>query len=615
MTPDRGFEQASTGTAIAGRRARMLVVEDNPVDQQHLVALLEAAGYEVVTAGNGVEAVARYREAQPDVVLMDMCMPVMGGCEATRIIKAEAGEGSVSVIFLTGMDDDVSFLAAMDAGADDCLAKPFNPERLRVKLVRQLRQLELYRTIQREREDLRRYQMQQEEDLELARHIHERLARSEWLDMPNVRRAVLPLQVANGDIILGALGPRGGQVFLLADVTGHGLGAATCAMIACDVFHSMVKKGFRISQIAAQLNTRLRGALPTGRFLAACLLEIYPEGRVLEIWNGGVPDAYVLDATGTLKASAHSRHVPLGVLEDDQFDGQTQVLDIVGGDRIIVYSDGIIEAANAEGEVFGSARLLACLSADPARPGTEAVAAAIARFLAGAPQTDDMSLLEILCVPSPEQCAAAASPRPSVTPVPMEWRLRLELGADALRNVDPLPLLLHAICDVQQLGDRREDIYLILAELYSNALEHGLLGLSSQLKSFPDGFAQYYAERDARLGALRDGRLVFDIRQAPPGEGGALHVRLEQSGAGFDLDEVQEQRTLSDGYFGRGVRLVRSVCRSLEYSEGGRIVEAVYDWNGCSAPTHDRSSRRDSDDPVPALNVGDQRRSIPSILS
>jgi DNA-binding NarL/FixJ family response regulator len=110
---------------------RLLIAEDHPVVRVGLERLLaNADDIEVVgTAANGVEAVELADRLRPDVVLMDISMPVLGGVEATAAIDA-AHDGAVSVVVLTSFSDRRQVLAALDAGASGYLLKDADPDEL-----------------------------------------------------------------------------------------------------------------------------------------------------------------------------------------------------------------------------------------------------------------------------------------------------------------------------------------------------------------------------------------------------------------------------------------------------------------------------------------------------
>jgi CheY-like chemotaxis protein len=107
-------------------KPRVLIVEDN-VDNFELVRfLLERAGYEVLSAANGVEGVDAAKREQPDLVLMDLSMPEMDGWKATAQMKAEATTRHIPVLALTAHTLPSERKRAIDAGCDGYISKPIN---------------------------------------------------------------------------------------------------------------------------------------------------------------------------------------------------------------------------------------------------------------------------------------------------------------------------------------------------------------------------------------------------------------------------------------------------------------------------------------------------------
>src|SRR5688500_12093940 len=108
---------------------RILVVDDQPVNLRVVSSLLTRQGYEVVLANNGDEALARYREAAPDLVLLDMIMPGMDGFDVIKALQSMASP-IAPVVFVTAAQDRDMLLRAFDAGVVDYVTKPFLPEEL-----------------------------------------------------------------------------------------------------------------------------------------------------------------------------------------------------------------------------------------------------------------------------------------------------------------------------------------------------------------------------------------------------------------------------------------------------------------------------------------------------
>lgn len=112
----------------------VLAVDDSAANRQVLKVFLQRLGFEVHLAENGAEAVERFAALQPDIVLMDVMMPVMDGYEATRRIKAASARRWVPVVFLSALDKEENLVAGLEAGGDDYLSKPINFTILDAKL-------------------------------------------------------------------------------------------------------------------------------------------------------------------------------------------------------------------------------------------------------------------------------------------------------------------------------------------------------------------------------------------------------------------------------------------------------------------------------------------------
>ena len=118
----------------------------------------------------------------------------------------------------------------------------------------------------------------------------------------------------------------------------------------------------------------------------------------------------------------------------------------------------------------------------------------------------------------------------------------------------------------------------MLAELYSNALEHGVLGLDSALKANAEGFAEYYRQRSLRLAALTDGFVRFHLQLLPEGAGGRLIVRVEDSGSGFDPQQVPVEPRDAHSLSGRGLALVRQLSERCSWGDGEPGVRVEFSW-------------------------------------
>ena len=123
--------------------ASVLVVDDIAGNVRLVASLLAPDGHRVRTAGDGAEALRAIGEDPPDLVLMDVMMPIVDGFEACRAIKADPRTRLIPVVLVTSLDDTRSRVRGIDAGADDFVSKPFNAPELRAR-VRSLIRIKRY---------------------------------------------------------------------------------------------------------------------------------------------------------------------------------------------------------------------------------------------------------------------------------------------------------------------------------------------------------------------------------------------------------------------------------------------------------------------------------------
>ncbi len=117
----------------------VLVVEDEPTVRETLAESLAEDGLTVTTAANGPEALERFREDRPDLVLLDLMLPGMSGIEVCRVIRAES---SVPILMLTARDSELDKVLGLELGADDYVTKPFSLRELQARIRALLRRTE-----------------------------------------------------------------------------------------------------------------------------------------------------------------------------------------------------------------------------------------------------------------------------------------------------------------------------------------------------------------------------------------------------------------------------------------------------------------------------------------
>jgi len=556
----------------------ILIAEDNFTDRLILRKLVEAQGHQVVEAENGFIALERIEESLPDIILLDAMMPELDGFEVAQRVKANYPAHYIPIIFITSLSENDSFVKCIESGGDDFFTKPFNKVILQAKISAFQRAKNLYETVIKQKQEIEFHTEHLIQEQQVAKKIFDNIAHKGALAEPYIQYAVSPMSIFNGDILLAAKRPLGGINVFLGDFTGHGLPASIGAMPASDIFFGMTAKGFELYEIVQELNSRLHAILPTGFFCCGLMAEIDFEESSLKLWNGGLPDAYILDKKSGEVQELPSNHLPLGILSEEQFKINLDVRSFEHGQSLFVYSDGVIEAENAEGELFGRDRLLValCESVTEGR-GFSTVKKAIKSFVGEMEQGDDITYIEVknheeLNYESFNQVAGHFH-----ISGPSDSSFVLTLGPESLKSFNPLPALSQHLMEIGSLRSYRTQVLTILTELYSNSFEHGVLGLSSELKKSADGFAEYYRQREKRIKELADGYVKISMEHENIERGGRLVIEVCDSGDGFDYNKLQnsfDEKYLS----GRGYPLINQLAESIEFFDNGSRVKVVYKW-------------------------------------
>ncbi|ARU57577.1 MAG: fused response regulator/phosphatase [Pseudomonadales bacterium] len=564
---------------VEGESLKILIADDNDSDRMILQTIIRRQGHQVVTAVDGLEAVQLYESESPQIVLLDALMPRMDGFEAARIIKELAGEELVPIIFLTSLTDAESLVKCLDAGGDDFLSKPYNRVILQAKINALNRMRVMHATLQEQRDQIADNNKHLLQEQEVAKTVFDNVAHMGCLHAKNIKHLLSPLSVFNGDVLLACQKPSGSMHVLLGDFTGHGLPAAIGAMPLAEIFYGMSNKGFAMTDVLREINQKLKQILPIGFFCCACMIEIDFLSDELQVWMGGLPNSLLVRNNGEVEV-VKSNHLPLGVLPNDRFAVETYKFELSYGDRFFMWSDGIIESRNTNGDMFGEERLHEIVYSNTQREQlfTE-IHFGVSAFIGEGTRDDDLTMVEVGMMPREELGLDEAHLNATGLVGAKNWAFSYELRSETLREFNPLPLMLHLTMEVPGLRLHSGSIYTVMAELFSNALEHGILGLDSKLKSTPEGFARYYSERARKLEGLTDDWIRFQIDHKPDGPGGIITIKVEDSGPGFDYGKYADYKLDQNKKFsGRGIPLLMTLCKSVDFNEAGNAVEVEYHW-------------------------------------
>ncbi|TAK89960.1 MAG: fused response regulator/phosphatase [Burkholderiaceae bacterium] len=371
---------------------RVLVAEDNRLNRMMVCECLKRNGHQAIVAENGAQAVALFDTEKPDVVLLDIVMPVMDGLEAAKLIRAQPLGATIPLLFLSGVDDEKSKLASLSL-ADGLISKPIEPKLLAARLSAFFRQVQLQHQYQEQIKQTQQALNLLQAENELGAYVLSRMLDTALKADQCVRFINRAAVNFSGDLVLYSRCPAGKYYVLLADAVGHGIAAAFNVFPLMSIFTAMARRGVTPGEIIRQMNSSLHTLMPVDRFISAALVCIDPTTLTMEAWNGGMPPILVLDARGECKHEFNSLHMPLRLESDADIDCKPVVHELSRGDEILMFSDGLLEA-NRQSVEAGLSHLRAMMRAEPEETRFEKISAWLESGAVGTFH-DDTSLISI----------------------------------------------------------------------------------------------------------------------------------------------------------------------------------------------------------------------------
>jgi sigma-B regulation protein RsbU (phosphoserine phosphatase) len=361
--------------------ARILVVDDEADINTILSVTLRRAGYEVISAADGLEAVESVQRHAPDLILLDVMMPRADGFEALRRIRELAPTAHTPVIMLTAKGALTDKMKGFERGADDYVAKPFEPAEVLARVQALLKRTAQSRVVRPLLSVLGEWftaerMAQFGRDLEAARDIQQRLlppvpARVAGLEAGAVLRSST---IVGGDFFdIFPMGERLGVV--VGDVSGKGIPAALLMVMVRTLLREIARDLIAPAEVLTRLNASLCRDMPPSMFVTVMLAALDPAdpGRVV-LAGGGHPDPVVVGAArgaAAVPLGAGGGTV-LGVFSDSAF-GEIELTLAAPGDALVLLTDGLVEAQNEDGHRPGLAALLPVLDRERAL-GAQALA-------------------------------------------------------------------------------------------------------------------------------------------------------------------------------------------------------------------------------------------------
>jgi serine phosphatase RsbU (regulator of sigma subunit) len=385
-------------------KPKILIVDDEPYNVDYLEQELEELSYETVSATNGQEAIERVQSDSPDLILLDIMMPVMDGFKVLAILKDDPDTRNIPVIVISANTDLKSVVKGIELGAEDYLPKPFEPTLLKARISSSLEKKRL-------RDLQERYLQSLERELEIGRQIQQSFLPSELptVDGWEIAAYFKAAREVSGDFYDAFLLPDGSLLCVIGDVCDKGVGAA----LFMTLFRSLIRatatsnfswngKNLIIFEPAKQLqhiiaftnNYIFKTHNQTGMFATVFIGIINLSTNTLTYINcGHEPACWLREGYGITLLPPTGPMV--GIIPEAKFTAEEILLE--NTDLILAFTDGVPDALNSENEFFGKDRLIGLLKKGKKNPSSllEDIITHLQQFIGEAYPFDDMTLLAV----------------------------------------------------------------------------------------------------------------------------------------------------------------------------------------------------------------------------
>jgi sigma-B regulation protein RsbU (phosphoserine phosphatase) len=355
----RGIE-ASAGKSIFD--SKILIVDDEPLACRLLAGILRRRQFTNIRfAAGGRSALELVNTFEPDLVLLDMQMPDLGGMEVCRLVRADPAHVDLPILVQTATVDRKEMGLLFEAGASDFLSKPINPSelvsRVTVHLERRnlLGELRAYRKrTSLELDAARRMQF----DLLPAPPIQEELAAAAGMRVGSFARSSSEI---GGD--LWGMVPINAASFgiFLADFAGHGVTAALNTFRLHALIHEHAALHGDPARLLAMLNERLVAVLPPGQFATFVYIVLDSAADRISFASAGAPPPIVMAGLDGPAVLAEVSGLPLGVVRGAEYRSHDRPF---GPDSmLLLFSDGLSEFPDDRGRRIGDEGLRSVVGA------------------------------------------------------------------------------------------------------------------------------------------------------------------------------------------------------------------------------------------------------------
>lgn len=346
---------------------RVLIVDDSAINRKLLAGLLKPDGYELIEAVDGSDALNKAFEALPDLILLDIMMPNKDGYQVCDALKSDARTAHIPIIFLSAKTSVADKIRGLELGGADYVTKPFDKGEVLARVRTQLKIGRLTSELLTANRSLETKQKRINEDLEAAAGIQRSLLPQDMPDMGTLELSwrFMPCDRIGGDIFNITRLDEAHWGIYMVDVSGHGVPSALVTVSVAQMLQpqrGMVLKKRRdpppYYELASpqEVLTALDQEYPIERFdkfftISYLILDV--KGGRLQYASAAHPSPVLLHKDGSFELLEEGGTIigMGGILPFEE--GHLQ---LVKGDRLFIYTDGIVEYQSRSGQFYGEER-------------------------------------------------------------------------------------------------------------------------------------------------------------------------------------------------------------------------------------------------------------------
>ena len=371
----------------------ILIVDDTPANLRLLTQMLAKRGYGVRAVTNGMRALDSVRATPPSLILLDIRMPEMDGYEVCERIKSDKQSQDIPIIFISALNEIQDKVKGFNVGGVDYITKPFQFEEV-------LARVETHLTLRNLQRQLQEANIRYEQELALAGSLQTSFLPSQPPQIPGwqLSLSLQPARETSGDYYDVFPLPDGQFGMLVADVVDKGASAALYMALSWTIIRTYAAEYPTKPELVLQAaNQRILENTDGSRFVTVFYAVLDPKSGELVYCNAGHNPALLVEGRKNGEVYKLSKTgMLLGAFEDQTWEQGVECLK--PGDTLILYTDGITEAQNKQGALFGLERLIAVVGSKASVPPEQLqghILQEVHDFMDNAPQTDDIAMIVV----------------------------------------------------------------------------------------------------------------------------------------------------------------------------------------------------------------------------